>query len=77
MQSFADVFEAFGGASPFARAIGIPESHGRTMKARGSIPPAYWPRTVNAARELGVSGVTFELLANLHAGLADFAEARA
>lgn len=63
MNSFSAVIEAFNGR--FAEAIGVEESHARTMKARDSIPSTRWAATVSAARDLGIEGVTLELLANL------------
>ncbi|GEC56806.1 hypothetical protein [Bradyrhizobium phage ppBeUSDA76-2] len=63
MNSFSAIIDAFGGR--FAEAIGVEESHARTMKARDSIPSTRWMATVNAARDLGVSGVTLDLLARL------------
>lgn len=68
MDSFAEIIEAFHGR--FAQAIGIEESHARTMKARDSIPAARWQQTVAAARELQIPGVTLELLAKLEANKA-------
>jgi hypothetical protein len=63
MNSFSAIIDAFDGR--FAEAIGVEESHARTMKARDSIPSTRWMATVNAAQQLGVSGVTLDLLARL------------
>lgn len=65
MNSFSAVIEAFDGR--FAEAIGVEESHARTMKARDSIPSSRWMATVNAARELRIKGITLDLLARLDA----------
>jgi hypothetical protein len=76
MNTFDDVFSAFGGPSRFAEAIGIDPIHAGTMKTRGSIPPAYWADTVAAASRLADSEpdserrqalecVTLEALADL------------
>jgi cellulase/cellobiase CelA1 len=65
MNSFSAVIEAFSGR--FAEAIGVEESHARTMKARDSIPSTRWMATVDAAQKLGVEGVTLDLLARLDA----------
>lgn len=67
MDSFSSVIDAFGGAAKFGEAIGIPDSHARTMKARDSIPADRWSKVVAAACDRGVSGVTFEKLAELAA----------
>lgn len=65
MRSFSDVIAAFGGVVPFRDALGLPDVNARQMKQRDSIPSGYWPRTVKAAAELGIKGVTHEFLANL------------
>lgn len=65
MNTFSQVIEAFGGR--FAQAIGVEESHARTMKARDSIPSTRWLDTVRAAEHLGVEGITLDLLARLDA----------
>jgi hypothetical protein len=76
MNTFDDVFSAFGGPSRYAEAIGIDPIHAGTMKTRGSIPPAYWADTVTAAAYLAISepddekraalkSVTLEALAEL------------
>lgn len=67
MESFAAVIDAFGGPGPFQRATGISDGHARTMKARESIPPEYWPEIVAAAAREGIPGITFETLARLAA----------
>ncbi len=75
MNSFSSVIDAFGGPAKFGDAIGIPDSHARTMKARDSIPADRWSKVVAAAEERGVEGVTLEKLAELAAR--EPAEARA
>lgn len=65
LASFDDVIAEFGGPSKFAEAIGIPAFHAQTMKARGSIPSAYWRKTIHAARERGLDRITDELLIDL------------
>jgi hypothetical protein len=65
MQTFSGIIDAFGGPIPYGKAVGIPEFHARTMKSRDSIPPGYWPRVVDAAKESGVQGITFETLAKI------------
>jgi hypothetical protein len=67
MDSFSAVIDAFGGPPGFADAIGVPDSHARTMKARDSIPPAHWQRTAAAAIIKKVPGVSLDLLARLAA----------
>jgi hypothetical protein len=63
MLSFIQIIEAFGGPIPFGNAVKIPSSHARTMKARNSIPPGYWPDVVAEAEKRRLHGVTYEALA--------------
>lgn len=65
METFEDIFAAFGGPARYADAIGIRDFHAQTMKQRGSIPPAYWSDTVKAANERDIEGVTLERLAQM------------
>ena len=68
MRSFADVIFAFGpakGESNLTKVLKKPDSHIRTLIARDSIPPEYWPRLIEAAPQYGVRGLTYELLAKL------------
>lgn len=67
MESFAQVIDEFGGAAAFADAVGIPESHARTMKARSSIPAERWERVIAAAKNLGKENISYELLAKIAA----------
>lgn len=71
MNTFSDVIDAFGGGPKFAQAIGLPASHGRTMKSRDSIPSSRWLRVVAAAQENGIPGVSLELLARIEAARCD------
>lgn len=73
MNSFTAVIDAFGGR--FAEAIGVGKNHVRTMKARDSIPSTRWIDTVDAAKRMGVDGVTLDLLARLDAEKAKQREA--
>lgn len=83
MRSFSEVIEAFGGVVPFRDALGLPDVNARQMKQRDSIPPGYWPRTVEAAKERVVErpalvGVTLGALAALaEAKLDESARAKA
>lgn len=42
MTTFSDIIDSYG-AKALADLLGVSESHVRTMKARDSIPPEYWP----------------------------------
>ena len=67
MESFSDVIRALGEPPGFAKAVGVAESHARTMKARDSIPPEYWQALVAAAEARGIEGVSLDLLAGFAA----------
>jgi len=67
MAKLTDIFDAFGGATRLAEAIGISPIHAQTMKTRRSIPSGYWLAIVKAAERQKIRGVTFEKLARLHA----------
>jgi hypothetical protein len=67
MQSIAEIIDAFGGASAFARVIGRGASTASEMKRTGAISGRYWEEVVEAARARGIAGVTLECLARLHA----------
>ena len=65
METFSDIIGSFGGPAKFAEAINIKGFHAQTMKARDSIPPAYWADTVAEAQKRGIEGVTLEKLAEI------------
>jgi len=67
MQSVAEIVDAFGGPTAFAKVISRRASTASEMKRNGSIPGRYWEAVVNAARARGISGVTLACLARLHA----------
>lgn len=60
----ASIIEKIGVAA-LAEALGVDQSHVRTMKARSSIPSRYWVMTVEAAAAKGIEGVTHEELARI------------
>ncbi|MBR0879504.1 hypothetical protein ABIF65_003755 [Bradyrhizobium japonicum] len=66
-QSHSDVIDAFGGPVKFGTAVGIKDSHARTMKARDSIPSGRWTDVVAAADREGIAHITLQLLADLDA----------
>ena len=63
-----EIFEAFGGATCLAKAIGLSPVHTQTMKTRQSIPVGYWLDLVEAAEKQKICGVTYERLVSLHTG---------
>ncbi|MEE7460643.1 hypothetical protein MFUR16E_04515 [Methylobacterium fujisawaense] len=67
IQSVMDLFEALGGTSAVARLLGVGQSTASEMKRRGSIPSEYWVGLVQKAHEAQIVGVTYEVLAFVHA----------
>jgi len=67
MDTFSAVIDAFGGPAAFGEAIGVPDSHARTMKARDSIPAAHWQRVVAASIIKNIPGISLEALVRLAA----------
>ncbi len=63
MTCIESFFQAFAGPANFGRAIGVSTEHAAQMRRRRSIPADYWPRLIEAARERGIDGITFESLA--------------
>jgi hypothetical protein len=49
----------------FASDIGVGYEAAKAMRRRGSIPPGYWVRTVDAAARRGIEGVDYRRLAEL------------
>lgn len=49
----------------FASDIGVGYEAAKAMRRRGSIPPGYWVRTVEAATRRGFPGVDYQRLAEL------------
>lgn len=66
MESFSEIIAVFG-TDTLAAALGINLSHVRAMKTRDSIPPEYWARLIDAAREHRVTGITYAKLCDLRA----------
>lgn len=62
MDSFRSIIDALG-TGTISNAIGVPESHVRTMRARDSIPLVYWFDLVEKYPQ-----ITIEKLRGLRAG---------
>lgn len=65
METFGDLIERFGGAAKMAPEIGELPNTIRQWSARGSIPAHYWHTITEAAKRLGIRGVTFAALGEL------------
>lgn len=73
-----EIIDALGGTNKVAEARGLTPSTVSSWKARRSIPAERWLDLAQLARDLGVSGITVESLAVLHARRpAEAAEVRA
>jgi hypothetical protein len=70
MHTFAELIEELGGAADVAAAMGEPVYPGlvRQWKARGNIPPAYWPKIIEYAEIKGLTGVNEGMLGKLAIG---------
>lgn len=64
-RTVSQIIDAFGGQAAFGRLIGKNASTASEMKRRGSIPPKYWRRIVEAEPVEG-DAVTYEELALAH-----------
>jgi hypothetical protein len=62
--SHSQVIEALG-VKDLSTALGKEQSHIRTMKARNSIPFAFWPEVAKLARSKKLSGITEKVLKEL------------
>lgn len=67
MQTLSDVIEAFGGYAKLASALDCPPGTTSAWKTRGNIPVRYWSKIVEKAAELGIDGITFDVLGRLAA----------
>ena len=65
IETFGDIIEAFGGPTKYAKAVEIETFHAQTMKTRDSIPASYWAKTVAAAEEGDIAGITLDVLARI------------
>lgn len=66
----SQVIDALGGSTKFGLACGFTvnaAARGSDMKQRNSIPPAYWPRIVQAARKAGRPEITLDALKAMRA----------
>lgn len=66
MTNFDDIFEAFGGNSALARAIGVKISTAGEMRRRGTVPPEHWLKLMRAAEERGIVGISAEILVEMY-----------
>ncbi len=62
METVPDLIEALGGSTRLAGKLRLPIATVGAWKARGSIPPRYFPTLVRIAAQQKVKGVTLESL---------------
>lgn len=69
MRSVPCLIDALGGSSKVTELLGLrAPTTVASWKSRQSIPPDYWPRIIDAARQCGLEGVTSDKLLELHTG---------
>lgn len=61
----ADLINLWPSLTAFAADVGVGYESAKAMRRRSSIPPAYWKRMVDAARDRGIDGVNYERLAEI------------
>ena len=66
MDNVASLIESLGGNASFGDMVGIPASHVRVMKRRGSIPVRYWSKVIEGAKSTG-EPISYEKLVQIHA----------
>jgi hypothetical protein len=62
MKTVAELIKALGGSTQLAGKLKLPIATVGAWKARGSIPPRYFPALVRIAGQQKVKGVTLERL---------------
>jgi hypothetical protein len=62
MKTVSELIEAFGGSTRLAGKLNLPIATVGAWKARGSIPPRYFPTLVRIAGQQKVKGVSLESL---------------
>jgi hypothetical protein len=62
MKTVSELIEALGGSTRLAGKLNLPIATVGAWKARGSIPPRYFPTLVRIAGQQKVKGVTLERL---------------
>ena len=67
IDSVPAIIDALGGPSAFARIIKKGASTAGEMKRSGRIDARYWLEIVVEAKRRGLTEITYELLAHLHA----------
>lgn len=72
--SIADLTANWPTIGAFADAIGCGYEAARQMRNRNAIAAKHWQRVISASQEHGISGVTYEWLAALHAPAQEPAE---
>lgn len=66
MKNIPTLFDEIGGPGKVAELLSVKPSAASEMKRRGSIPVRYWPRLVDVCKELGIRGVNYDVLVDMH-----------
>lgn len=66
MKDVPTLFDEIGGPGKVAELLSVKPSAASEMKRRKSIPVRYWPRLVDVCRDLGIRGVNYDVLVDLH-----------
>ena len=66
MTSISELFDKIGGPFQMAKISGAGAAAAAKWKERQSIPVRYWPPIVAHCREKRISGVTYEILVQMH-----------
>lgn len=77
MKSVREIIDALGGPTEFGRICGFskhPGARGSDMRKRSSIPVAYWPGVVEAAKARGIA-IDNDVLVRAHQPVASEAAA--
>jgi len=62
MNSFTELLSALGPLEPIADRLGLTVAAVSNMKTRNSILAKHWPALIDMANQVGIGGVTYELL---------------
>lgn len=65
VHSFQDVIDRLGGATAFARSVGMEPNTARQARKRNSLAPQWFAPIVELARAKGVDEITLERLVEL------------
>lgn len=74
MQCASDIINKWPSAEDLALDLGVSENTVLSWKQRRRLPGSHDVKLVQSAEKRGISGITFELLAKLRAGVSETAQ---